>query len=448
MNRKQWLGALAGAAITAALIAPSLTAQSRPYGTGDVPQLYDSLLQSIRQIPIFDNHSHPGFPDDPDVDAMASPPGSAALRIRADNPELIAASKALFRYPYSDFAPQHTRWLVDRKAQYKREKGNRYFDDVLDQVGIQTAIANRVSMPDYLDKKRFLWAFFVDSFLFPFDNSKIRAENVDEQVYMPLQEKKLKRELEQAGLHALPGSLGDYLKFVTRILELNRQNGGIAIKFEAAYFRSLYFSNPSEPDAAAVYDRYKNGGSPGRGEYTAFQDFIFRHLMREAGRLHLAVHFHTAVGIGDFFSLQNGNVLNLENVLRDPQYDSVIFVLLHGGFPYDRQVIWLAARKNVFVDSSLTDLYLYPSEFKQVLKYWLSIYPDKVVFGSDAFPFNEALGAEESYWLSVQSSREALAAALAELVSEHAFTREQALNIARGYLHDNAARLYEPLHGQ
>jgi uncharacterized protein len=448
MDRKRSLYARARAAIIAGFIAPCLNAQSSPYGSGDVRQLYQTLLESIRQIQIFDNHSHPGFPDDPDVDAMAAPPGSEALRIRADNPELVAASKALFQYPYSDLAPQHARWLVDRKAQLKREQGNQYFDHVLDQVGIQTAVANRVSMPSYLDRKRFLWAFFVDSFLFPFDNSKIRAENGDEQVYIPLQEKKLRRELQQAGLQALPSSLDDYLKFVTRILELNRQNGGVAMKFEAAYFRSLYFSDPTQADATVVYDRYKNGGTPASGEYTVFQDFIFRYLLREAGRLHVPVHFHTSVGVGDFFSLHNGNVLNLENVLRDPRYDSVNFVLLHGGFPYDRQIIWLAARKNVFVDSSLTDLYLYPSEFKHVLKYWLAIFPEKVLFGSDAFPFNEALGAEESYWLSVQSSREALAAALAELASEHAFSREQAIKIAHGYLHDNASRLYEPLQGQ
>ena len=117
-------------------------------------------------------------------------------------------------------------------------------------------------------------------------------------------------------------------------------------------------------------------------------------------------------------------------------------MLLHGGFPYDREVIWLAARSNVYIDSSLIDLYLYPSQFKAVLKYWLAIDPEKVLFGSDAFPFNEALGAEEAYWLSIRSSREAVAGALAELVSEGALTREQALKIARGYLHDNAAKLY------
>ena len=98
------------------------------------------MLEAVRQIKIFDDHSHPGFPDDPDVDAMASPPGSSAMRIRADNPELIAASKALFAYPYVDFSPEHTAWLVKRKAGLKSEQGNRYFDTILDKLGIETAI--------------------------------------------------------------------------------------------------------------------------------------------------------------------------------------------------------------------------------------------------------------------------------------------------------------------
>jgi len=52
------------------------------------------------------------------------------------------------------------------------------------------------------------------------------------------------------------------------------------------------------------------------------------------------------------------------------------------------------------------------------------------------------LGAEESFWLAARTSRTALAAALAELVDEGAITEEKALELARGYLHDNAAKLY------
>ncbi len=436
-----------GSIVSVVLMSSRLNGQASAYPTGDVKTTYRELQAQINRIPIFDDHSHPGYADDPDVDAMASPPGSSPLRLRTDNPELIAASKTLFQYPYNDFAPEHTRWLIDKKAELKRTEGKQYFDRILNEVGIETAVANRVAMPDYLDRKQFLWAFFVDSFLFPFDNTVIRERNVDEQTYMPLQEKKLKRELGQASLKAVPESLAGYLRFISQVMEQDRQKGAIAIKFEAAYFRSLYFSDPAETQAQAVYEKYRAGGIPSLAEYTIFQDFIFRYLVREAGRLHLAVHFHTSVGIGEFFSLHKGNVLNLENVLRDPRYDSVNFVLLHGGFPYDREVIWLAARKNVYVDSSFVELVLYPSEFKNVLKYWLSIYPDKLLYGSDAFPFNEALGAEECYWLAARSAREALAGALSELVSEKAFSKEQALRIAHAYLHDNAAALYKKTQG-
>jgi predicted TIM-barrel fold metal-dependent hydrolase len=169
---------------------------------------------------------------------------------------------------------------------------------------------------------------------------------------------------------------------------------------------------------------------------------MFRYLLREAGRLHLAVQIHTAVGTGDFFSVTGGNVLNLENVLRDPRYSNVNFVLLHGGYPFQDQAIWLSARENVYLDSSLMGIYLYPKDLAEVLRHWLLLYPDKVVFGSDAFPFNEAIGAEESDWLAVESARTALAAALSGMILDREVTEQQALKFAHGYLHDNAARIY------
>src|SRR5579863_1156885 len=39
----------------------------------------------------------------------------------------------------------------------------------------------------------------------------------------------------------------------------------------------------------------------------------------------------------------------------------------------------------------------------------LETFPDKITLGTDCFPYNQVLGAEESYWLGVQSSRTALA---------------------------------------
>ncbi len=416
--------------------------QARPLPGPDVQQVYQRLLPQIEKIPIFDHHAHPGFSDDPDVDAMAGPPGIYALRIRDSNPELIVAAKALFGYPYDDLSPEHAKWLVQKKAEFKKDKGNAYFSDILDKLNIEQGVANRAMMADYLDPRRFVWVFFVDSLMWPFDNQRERSRNADEEVYIPLQEKMLHRWMQQEGLGKLPLDFGSYLKFVSRTLEDNQKKGGIAMKFEVAYFRSTKFSDPSREDAQDIYERFVAGGIPSTDEYRTFQDFMFRYLIREGGRLHLPVHIHSAVGPGDYFNLTESNIMNLENVLRDPRYSNVTFVMIHGGYPYDRQAIWLAAAKNVYLDSSETEVLLYPSEFKKVLKLWLETFPEKITFGTDAFPYNDVMGAEESYWLGVQSSRTALAAALAEMISMGEVSEAQALQMAHGYLHDNAVGLY------
>jgi predicted TIM-barrel fold metal-dependent hydrolase len=151
------------------------------------------------------------------------------------------------------------------------------------------------------------------------------------------------------------------------------------------------------------------------------------------------------VGIGDYFSLHNGNVLNLENVVRDARYKNTTFVLIHGGWPYEREAALMTAVKNVYLDTSFQTEMLYPSQFKEVVKLLITLYPDKMMYGSDAFPFNDALGAEESMWMAARTTRTGLAAALAELVDEGAFSEAKALVLARNYLHDNAARLYGDL---
>jgi predicted TIM-barrel fold metal-dependent hydrolase len=156
------------------------------------------------------------------------------------------------------------------------------------------------------------------------------------------------------------------------------------------------------------------------------------------------VHIHSAIGEGDYFSLRRGDVLNLENVVKDPHYLDTTFVLIHGGYPYFREVIWLASMKNVYIDTSEVEVLVYPSEFKNALKLWLQTYPEKITFGTDAYPYNAALGSEETYWLGTYSARDALASALAEMVASGEVSETQALKIAHGYLHDNAVGLYTP----
>jgi uncharacterized protein len=432
---------LLGVAVTCG-VSTAASAQARPLPGPDVQSIYNRLLPQIEKIPIFDHHAHPGFADDPDVDAMAAPPGSAALRERDTNPELIAAAKALWGYPYNDLSPEHAKWLIQKKAELKKAQGTAYFSNLLDKLNVEQSVANRAMMADYLDPKRFVWVFFVDSFMWPFNNQQQTSRNPDEQVYIPLQEKMLRRWMQQEGMSKLPPDFSSYLSFISRSLEDNQKKGGIAMKFEVAYFRSTKFGDPTREQAEEIYKRYVGGGVPDPNDYRIFQDFVFRYLIQEGGRLHLPVHVHSAVGIGDYFNLTESNIMNLENILRDPRYSNVTFVMIHGGYPLEREAIWLAAVKNVYMDSSLMEIAMYPSEFKHSLKQWLETFPDKITFGSDSFPYNDTLGAEESYWLGVQSARWALAAALAEMISMGEVDETQALQLAHGYLHDNAVKLY------
>jgi len=422
----------------------SALAQARPLPGPDVQQIYDRLLPQIEKIPAFDHHAHPGFAEDSDVDAMAAPPGSVPFRERDSNPELVAAAKALFDYPYNDLSPEHSKWLVQKKAELRKQyPGTAYFDMILDKLNLERSVANRAMMADYLDPKRFAWVFFADAFMWPFNNSQQRSRNPDEEVYIPLQEKMLHRWMQQENVSKLPSDFPSYLSFVSRTLEDNQKKGGIAMKFEVAYFRTTKFSDPSRQQAEAIYKKYVAGGVPTPDEYRIFQDFIFRYLVTEGGRLHLPVHIHSAVGIGDYFSLTESGIMNLENVLRDPRYKSTTFVMIHGGYPFEREAIFLAAVKNVYMESSYQEIVMYPSEFKHSLKQWLETFPDKITFGTDCFPYNEVLGAEESYWLGVQSARTALTAALAEMISMGEVSEAKALETAKAYLHDTATSIYE-----
>ncbi|HKF05735.1 MAG TPA: amidohydrolase family protein [Candidatus Sulfotelmatobacter sp.] len=427
------------------LLSAMCAAQARPLPGSDVQQIYQRLLPQIQKIPAFDHHAHPGYADDLDVDAMAAPPNATeAMRTRDDNPELAVAAKALFGYPYADLSPDHAKWLLDKKNDLKKQlTGTAYFDSILDKINIESSVANRAMMPDYLDAKRFPWVFFGDAFMWPFNNQRETARNADEGVYIPLQEKMLRRWMQQVNVNKLPASFADYLNFIDRVLEDNSKRGGIAMKFEVAYFRPTTFSDPSSAQAEEIYQRFVNGGIPTEKEYRTFQDFIFRYLVQDGGRLHLPVHIHTAVGIGDYFNLSQSNIMNLESVLRDPRYASTTFVMIHGGYPLEREAIWLAAMKNVYLDSSFGELAQYPSAFKDTLKMWLETFPDKITFGTDCFPYNQVLGAEESYWLGNYSARVALAAALAEMVSEGEITETRALELAHAYLHDTAVKLYQ-----
>ena len=177
-------------------------------------------------------------------------------------------------------------------------------------------------------------------------------------------------------------------KVVTPVLEMQKKNGAVAIKFEAAYLRSLDFG-PAEPlqSVQQVYAHFIKGDVPLPHDYTRLQNFLFRYIAREAGRLGLPVHIHTGGGCGTYFMLMGSNPALLESVLNDPSLRKTNFVLLHGGAgPFTKYVNYLLMKPNVYADFSEQTWLISTRRLSDSIRDLLEWYPEKVMFGTDLYP--------------------------------------------------------------
>jgi len=410
------------------------------------------LVVEISKIKAIDNHAHPlrfvAEGDKPDDEYDALPleglePFGMPPRLNPANPEYIGAWRALFGYKHDDMSEAHIKELMTAKQRVMRERGDGYSVWVLDRLGIETMFANRIAMGRGLTAPRYRWVSFVDALMVPLNNEAARRSNPDYRVFYAGEDKLLKRYLAESRVASLPATLDEYSKkVVTATLERQRRDGAVAVKFEAAYLRSLDFDDASESEARRVYAKYLKGLEPPPAEYKILQDYLFRYIAREAGRLGMAVHIHAIDGAGSFYKQTGSNPLLLESAFNDPGLRKTNFVIVHGGYPFTKQTASLMSKANVYADFSAQTFLLYPRALSEVLRNWLETYPDKVLFGTDAFGLTPEIGWEEAGWLAVTTARQALALALTGMMNDGEITRERAIELARMVMRENAARLY------
>jgi predicted TIM-barrel fold metal-dependent hydrolase len=218
----------------------------------------------------------------------------------------------------------------------------------------------------------------------------------------------------------------------------------VAIKFEAAYLRSLDFEIVGLDAANSLYARFAGGGTiPNRDDYLRLQDAIFRRIALEAGRLKLPVHIHTGTGCGSYFDLRGSDPLLLDSILNDPALRNTVFVLVHGGSgPFTKQAAFQIGKPNVYLDFSEQDWALSARTMSVVLRDYLEAFPEKVLFGTDLFPGPPEMDWEVIGWQINATAREALAMALTSMIRDNEITREHALQLARMVLRENAIKLY------
>ncbi len=422
-QRSYQLGLLAGFAVLAAC------------GPAREPAADPGLAAEIQNIRAIDNHAHPvrytppGEAPDREFDALpvdSMEPESDPVALRPGSAALAEASRALYG--------------TQPKVRVLAEKGDGYPAWVLDQMGVETMLANRVAMGRSIEAGRFRWVPYADALLFPLDTSRLAARNSDRRSFFALEDKLRARYLAEAGFDTAPRSLGEYLaRVVTPTLERQRQGGAVAEKFEAAYLRSLSFDAVDRATAERVY---ASRAALGEAEYKPLEDYLFRYIASECGRLGMAVHLHTMAGSGRYFDVAGANPLNLEPLFDDPALHRTNFVMVHGGWPFTREITALLTKPNAYLDFSAQDLLLPPAALAATLRGWLEYVPEKVMFGTDAYPFSPEMGWEESGWLAARTGRQALAIALTGMMRDGEITRRRAVELARMALRDNARKLY------
>lgn len=414
----------------------------------------DSALYAyIRSVRAIDNHTHAGLPvlagqpADSDYDALpvgGLPPYSFPARLTPKNPDFITAWRELYGYPYQDRTEEHVKELLALKARIRSEQGLKYPAWVLDKLGTDIALANRMSVGPGLEAPRFRWVPFADPLLYPLDAKAVAAVTPDRMDLVPRERKHNQRYLKALSLNTPPATLAEYTaRVVTPTLERWKRDNAIAIKYEIGYLRGLDFSDVSAARAAPVYAKYAGGGTPTVAEYKLVQDYLFRFIAHEAGRLGLAVHIHTFDGAGGYFVGAGVDPLLLEPIAVDPTFRNTNFVLVHGGWPYTRHTLSLFGKPNVYGDISFLGSVNSPAITAGVIREWLTFFPEKVLFGSDAYPDNPELGWEEWGWLGATGARKALAMALTGMMLDGDISRDRAMELARMVLRENAAALYK-----
>lgn len=372
------------------------------------------LASSIEQIRAIDNHAHPPLNaadhdyDPLPVEAMEAFPSP----VRLSSPEFQVPAKAR-----------------DAVA-------------ILDQAGIGVMLANRIAMGPELPPERFKWVPYADAMMYPLNNESLARRDPDRKAFFAAEAKLLSRYYEAAGFKTPPASLDAFVDFVSRTLERQKQQGAVAEKFEMAYLRTLSVGPAAKTDAARIYAAHIAGSTASDADYRVLQDYLFRHIAADCGRLGLAVHIHTAAGAGGYYDVNGAHPLLLDPLLNDLAMRKTNFVVIHGGWPFTRESSALLIKPNVYLDFSMMDLLMYPKPLAAVLREWMELMPDRILFGTDAGPWSPTVGLEQTSRIAAKTARDALGLALTAMLRDGEISEDRARELARMVLRDNAARLY------
>jgi predicted TIM-barrel fold metal-dependent hydrolase len=411
-----------------------------------------ALVAYISRIRAIDAHAHPmrpvlpPAPADSEFDALpldGIPSFGFQHRLTLDDPIWRRAQSALYAVPAAGSDSAYRATLRRTASAALTRRGLRFPEWALDQAGIDIMLANRIAMGPGLAPPRFRWVSFVDALMLPLDTRAEAERTPDTRVLYPKEAKLLQRYLNDLRLTHLPPTLDGYVgTVVVPTLERQRAAGAVGVKFEAAYLRALDFDDADPMLAQRIYAQYVSGGTPTRAEYKVLEDHLFRVIAREAGRRGMTVQIHVLETFGGYYHSAGAAPRLLEPALNDSTLRATKFVIVHGGWPLVNETQALLAKPNVYADISMLGVVLSPTVLAGVLRQWLGEFPDKVLFGTDAFDGGADQGWEQVAWVGSTTARRALAIALTGMLRDGEITRARAESLARMVLRENALTAY------
>lgn len=229
-------------------------------------------------------------------------------------------------------------------------------------------------------------------------------------------------------------SLDGLVRALERRFQQSLDAGLTAVKSTIAYQRELLFADPSKHEASAAFDALTRGGNTSRRQ---LEDYMFRQVLRLTEAHNLPFQIHTGIQAGNANVIANTRPLLVANLLRD--YPRVRFDLFHAGWPWPNEVMAMAKMfPNAYADFCWTHI-LSPASARQALDEMIGAVPSNKILGFGGDYRHVELTCAHSV-----IARDNIARVLAARVEAKEMTEDEALALARAFLHDNPASLFEP----
>lgn len=248
--------------------------------------------------------------------------------------------------------------------------------------------------------------------------------------------------------HSSIHSLGDLEKALEVAFAQSLERGMVTVKTALAYFRTLDYRRPTRHEAEVVFNRIVSHVDPmrlrvhpGGGEGPSWesckplQDHMMHQVVRQAQEHRLPIQVHTGLQEGVGNCLANANPLHLTDLLLE--YPRVRFDLFHAGYPFTGEIACLAKNfPNCWADLCWVWI-ITPTGARRILHEWIETIPANKILG-----FGGDYRFVEGSYAHARMAREGVAQVLTEKVREGYLKEEEALEMGRKILRENARALF------